>query len=248
VIDDHALPVRFSAWNHQLRERDKLTSDESETLERVICVTEMNRRDMLGASALGAAALATGATPARAAAAKPAAGAAASPHLFHLTQADKDQYDGGYLQGANEQTFPILAGQNGAVYFVQLAPGGIREPHWHPSAWELNYIVSGTANWTILGSHPDGSYHQDPFTAGPGDLVFAPTGFFHYFANASTTEPLNVLVVFNSSTPEPNDDLGIVASFNSIPRDILAASFGVPVSAFAAIPDQVVPVVITKAR
>jgi hypothetical protein len=23
-----------------------------------------------------------------------------------------------------------------------LRPGGIREPHWHPSAWELNYVMS----------------------------------------------------------------------------------------------------------
>jgi oxalate decarboxylase len=43
-----------------------------------------------------------------------------------------------------------------------------------------------------------------------------------------------------------NDDIGIVAAFNSLPRDVLAAVFDVPASTFAHIPDKVKPVVITK--
>lgn len=206
-------------------------------------MTEMNRRKLLGTGVgVGAAALAGGVGSAAAA----TAGSGPSPHLFHLKASKPGSYDGGTLRGANEETFPILKGQNGAVYFVTLEVGGVREPHWHPSAWELNYIISGSAKWTILGTHPDGSYHNDAFEAGPGDLVFAPEGFFHYFENSSRTEELTVLIMFNSSTPEPNDDLGIVASFNSVPRDVLAASFGVPVSAFDAIPKEIKPVVITK--
>src|SRR5205814_1125210 len=112
-------------------------------------------------------------------------------------------------------------------------------PHWHPSAWEATYVISGTVKWTILGTHPDGAYHQQNFTANTGDLIFIPEGFFHYFENGSTTEPLKVLVIFNTSTPEPNDDLGILASFNSMPRDVLAAVFGVPQSAFDRIPTEV---------
>ena len=98
------------------------------------------------------------------------------------------------------------------------------------------------------GTHPDGEYHNDVFTAERGDLVFAPTGLFHYFENASTTEPLDVLIVFNTSTAEPDDDVGIVGSLNAIPRDVLAASFGVPESAFAQVPQRIEPVVITRRR
>ncbi|AHH94059.1 hypothetical protein GCM10010174_42430 [Kutzneria viridogrisea] len=213
-------------------------------------MTEMNRRKLLGTGVgVGAAALAGGvggAGTAAAAAGGDPAGRSPSPHLFHLNASKPGVYNGGSLRGANEENFPILKGQNGSVYYVTLEVGGVREPHWHPSAWELNYIISGSAKWTVLGTHPDGSYHNDAFEAGPGDLVFAPEGFFHYFENSSPTEKLVVLIMFNSSTPEPNDDLGIVASFNSVPREVLAASFGVPVSAFAAIPKEVKPVVITK--
>lgn len=170
----------------------------------------------------------------------------AAQHLFKLTESEPMRYDGGTLQGAHEGNFPVLAGQRGSVYFVRLEVGGIREPHWHPTAWELNFVVSGRAKWTILGTHPDGDYRNDAFEAGKGDLVFAPQGYFHYFENAHPTEPLEVLVIFNTAAREPHDDIGIVGALNSIPRDVLAASFGIPASAFDGVPTTIEPVVITK--
>ncbi|WP_433574389.1 cupin domain-containing protein [Nocardia brasiliensis] len=218
----------------------------------------MDRRALLGTgvAAVGAAALGGGLVGAAAASpADPPAlasdGALDSnlnnaSHLFKLRDAERANFDGGYLQGANEDNFPVLQGQKGSVYFVHLEGGGIREPHWHPSAWELNYIISGKAKWTILGTHPDGTYHNDVFEAAQGELVFAPQGYFHYFENASADTPLDVLVVFNTSAKEPNDDIGIVATLNSLPREVLAASFGIPVSAFANVPTEIKPVVITR--
>ncbi|WP_225724778.1 MULTISPECIES: cupin domain-containing protein [unclassified Nocardia] len=169
-------------------------------------------------------------------------------HLFKLTASERNSFDGGYLQGANEENFPVLRGQKGSVYFVRLEVGGIREPHWHPTAWELNYVISGRAKWTILGTHPDGDYRNDVFEAEQGDLVFAPQGFLHYFENASADAPLDVLVVFNTSAKEPSDDIGIVATVNALPREVLAASFGVPVEAFAQVPTEIKPVGITRRR
>ncbi|WP_203218185.1 hypothetical protein [Nocardia brasiliensis] len=48
------------------------------------------------------------------------------------------------------------------------------------------------------------------------------------------------------SAKEPDDDIGIVATLNSLPREVLAASFGIPVSAFAGVPTELKPVVITR--
>ncbi|WP_280466122.1 cupin domain-containing protein [Nocardia brasiliensis] len=169
-----------------------------------------------------------------------------TPYLYHLASTTKQHYDGGYLQGATEDTFPALERQRGSVYFVQLEPGGIREPHWHPSAWELSYVMSGSAKWVVLGPHPDGVYIRSEFQAGPGDLIFAPQGHFHYFENTSSENTLDVLIVFNTSTKEPNDDLGIVAAFNAIPRDVLAATFKTPPTAFDHMPPTMEPVVIAK--
>ncbi|WP_405164960.1 cupin domain-containing protein [Nocardia sp. NBC_01499] len=221
----------------------------------------MGRRALLGGSvvAVGAAALGGGLIGAAAASPATTTGAIGNEgaldsnlnnasHLFKLKAAAPTSFDGGYLQSSNEDNFPVLQGQKGSVVFIHLDVGGIREPHWHPTAWELNFIISGTAKWTILGTHPDGTYHNDVFEAEQGDLVFAPQGYFHYFENARADRPLDVLAVFNTSAGEPNDDIGIVGTLNSLPREVLAASFGIPVSAFANVPTDIKPVVITRHR
>src|SRR5438445_12327801 len=109
-------------------ERSEMSEDRPEEQEQ----STVNRRTALGAgaAALGGAALGAGLTSVAACAetthtALPSesdvdANLNTSPHLFHLTAAEMDRYDGGTLQGAHEQNFPVLAGQNGAAYFVRL--------------------------------------------------------------------------------------------------------------------------------
>jgi len=143
-----------------------------------------------------------------------------------------DRYDGGTLQGAHQGVWPILQGQFGSAYLITLKPNGIRQPHWHTIAWEMNYVISGTVKWSILaveGVH-------DSFIASTGDVVFIPQGHFHYFENADDTNDLVVLVVFNTSVQEAMDDIGIVASISAIPADVLGAMFGVPQEVFENIP------------
>ncbi|CAF0788747.1 unnamed protein product [Adineta steineri] len=115
---------------------------------------------------------------------------------------------------------------------IILKPGGIRQPHWHPFAWEMNFVVSGKAEWSVVGT----SGQHDSFIAKAGDLVFVPRGYFHYFANADKYEDLKVLIVFNSGLAVSADDIGIVASLNGIPTDILAASFNMPKAYFDKLP------------
>ena len=119
------------------------------------------------------------------------------PHLFHLASAAGSSSEGGSLQGAIAANWSILAGLQGSVDLARLKPGGIREPHWHPSAWELNFVVSGKVRWSLVG--PNGTH--DAFEGGAGDLVFAPQGHFHYFENASDTEELVVGSVKNLGRP-----------------------------------------------
>jgi oxalate decarboxylase len=164
------------------------------------------------------------------------------PHLFHLADAPANVFPGGGLQGAHEENWPIVKDQNGAVYLARLAPGGVREPHWHPSAWELNFVLQGRARWTLVG--PGAT--QDSFEARKGDLVFAPQGHFHYFENAGDAEDLLVLIVFNSSAKEPDDDIGIVHSLKAMPPDVLAAVFGGTPEMFANLPGKLGRVVIAS--
>jgi len=70
--------------------------------------------------------------------------------------------------------------------------------------WELNFVISGRVRWSFVG--PEATH--DTFEGEKGDLVFAPQGHFHYFENASDTEELVVLIIFNSGAGEPDDDVG----------------------------------------
>jgi oxalate decarboxylase len=154
------------------------------------------------------------------------------PHIFHLQAAKAAVFEGGSLQGANSENWPILVGQKGSVYMIRLKVGAIREPHWHPSAWELNYIISGKVRWSFVG--PNSS--QDVLEGGAGDLIMIPQGHFHYFENASATEDLIVLATFNTDSVEPKDDVALAQSISSLPPSVMAALFGVDVSVFKNLP------------
>lgn len=177
---------------------------------------------------------------------KPAGGVDADhPHLFHLAEAPANVFDGGGLQGGHEHNWPILKGQQGACYIARLAPGGVREPHWHPYAWEMNFVLQGRVRWTFVGPN---SAQDGPFEAGKGDMIFAPQGHFHYFENASDTEDLLVLIVFNAPSMEPDDDIGLVQSFKAMPADVLAAVFGGSIKQFENLPGKLGRVVIASKK
>jgi oxalate decarboxylase len=148
-------------------------------------------------------------------------------HLFELSAQPAASYDGGSQQQAHEQNFPILAGQEASIQLITLQPGGIREPHWHPSAWEINLVTKGVASWVLI----DGNGNHESFDAHVDDLVFAPQGSLHYFENPGT-EDLQVLIIQNSSAPEDKDNVGIGESLSQLPPQVLSAIFGIPATTF----------------
>jgi oxalate decarboxylase len=150
-----------------------------------------------------------------------------SKHLYKLEKSKSKKFNGGELRGASVHEFPILKGQQGALYSVKLDVGGVREPHWHPNAWEFDYCISGLARMTILA--PQGEV--DTFEVNPGDVVFVPQGHFHYFENIGP-EPLHFVIAFNSEQGEAEDDIGVTASIGVLPHNILAKLFNVPESVF----------------
>ncbi|MYW94213.1 cupin domain-containing protein [Amycolatopsis rubida] len=162
-------------------------------------------------------------------------------HVFDLHTAPAKAYSGGRLRNADEKTFPILAGHDVSGVLVRLEPGGVREPHWHPSAWGLHYVIAGTGRFSILETE---GYHEH-FDATAGDVVFLPQGSLHYFENVSAEDYLAFLV-FNTSAEEPRDDIGLAASVNTIPHDALGAVFGVPPEVFDHLPRKIEPVTIVR--
>ena len=148
-------------------------------------------------------------------------------HLFRLGALAPTTYDGGTQQQAHEGNFPILTGQEASIQFITLQPGAIREPHWHPSAWELNLVTKGVASWVLI----DGNGNHESFDAHVDDLVFAPQGSFHYFENRGK-ENLDVLIIQNTSAAEDKDNIGIGESLSQLPPTVLSAVFGTPAETF----------------
>jgi oxalate decarboxylase len=148
-------------------------------------------------------------------------------HLFQLGALPPATYDGGSQQQAHEGNFPILTGQEASIQLITLQPGGIREPHWHPSAWEINIVTKGVASWVLI----DGNGNHESFDADVDDLVFAPQGSLHYFENLGK-EDLEVLIIQNSSASEDKDNIGIAESVSHLPPQALSAIFGVPADTF----------------
>ena len=155
-----------------------------------------------------------------------------NPYLFDLAKSKPTvTKPGGTVQGAYEKVFPIVAGQKAAMFLVVLKPGAIREPHWHPNAWEFDYCIKGKARMSVVG--PNNEWKL--FDVEAGQVVFVPMGFFHYFENTGD-EDLQFLISFNNSGAESDDDIGVSVSLGGIPNHVLAATFGVPEKVFDQVP------------
>jgi oxalate decarboxylase len=148
-------------------------------------------------------------------------------HLFRLGASPVSKLDGGSFQQADEDSFPILKGQAASILVLNLQPRSIREPHWHPSAWEINMVTKGVATWTLV----DGNGNRESFDQHVGDVVFAPQGSFHYFENRGTDD-MRMVIVQNTSAAEPKDNIGIGESISRLPPRVLSALFGVPAETF----------------
>jgi|GEM_PF-766697 len=90
---------------------------------------------------------------------------------------------------------PAMVG--GSVADLYMTKGHIREPHWHPNAWELDVVIEGKVVVSIL--NPDTSQLiNNP--AGPGQVVFIPMGWLHWIT--PITDRTRLHLFFNSSQVE----------------------------------------------
>jgi oxalate decarboxylase/phosphoglucose isomerase-like protein (cupin superfamily) len=90
---------------------------------------------------------------------------------------------------------PAMVG--GAFVDLFLTKGHMREPHWHPNAWELDVIVSGETITSILD--PDTKQLHN-YQAKAGQVVFIPMGWWHWITPA--TEEAHLHLFFNNEQPE----------------------------------------------
>lgn len=136
------------------------------------------------------------------------------------------QTKGGRVKLSNGYLLPSLQGL--ALYCVLLENKGIREPHWHPNAHELNYVIKGNVRITLLS--PGGEV--DTFEMQAGDISFLPQGYFHDIENIGS-EQAHLAVFFSNANPS---DIGFSGCLGAYPNELLSSLFNVPTEYFAKLP------------
>jgi oxalate decarboxylase len=127
--------------------------------------------------------------------------------------------------GATAADIPSLVGIKTTL--MTLEPGVLSEPHWHPAADEVCFVLAGQVEVGIVG--PNGASQTEILTS--GDLAFIPVNWLHYVDNIGE-EPAQV-ILFHDATASIAITLSQVLS--GFPPAILAASYGMDPAALAAL-------------
>lgn len=151
----------------------------------------------------------------------------ASRYKFNLENVNPPiQVEGGWVKMSNSFLLPTLQGLS--IYSVLLRKQGAREPHWHPNAHELNFLISGAARITLLS--PDGGV--DTFDMVAGDMSFLPRGYLHHIENTGN-EDARFAIFFSNTAPS---DIGISGCMGAYSNAVLADLFEVPADYFKSLP------------
>lgn len=162
--------------------------------------------------------------------------AGTEPVIFHLGAAAPTKHTrGGSVRIQDSTNFPIA--KNVAAALVTVAPGGMRELHWHPNADEWQYYISGQARMTVFDTGPKAATAD--FRA--GDVGYVKKSFGHYIQNTGSTE-LQFLEIFRT---DKYVDVSLSDWLTHLPPQLVQQHLGIDPSALARFPDgapAVVPV------
>jgi oxalate decarboxylase len=150
-------------------------------------------------------------------------------HRFPLmAQQPHARFAGGEERRVSAKEFPISKTITGVI--LDLKPGAVREPHWHPHANEWLYLVSGKIRMGLFGSH--GRYRSEDFNT--GDAGYIPQGFGHYIENVGDT-PARILVTFDKGEYE---EISLSAWLAANPVALVADNFKISDALAGKMPDH----------
>ncbi len=202
-------------------------------------MSQLQRRDFLTSAAAFAAATATLSAVGRANAGDPTFMNNVPDHLL----ADKDlptfkfalEKSEGKVIGkssgkeATVVQLPISKGIAGVS--MTLEPGAMRELHWHATAAEWAFVLTGHVRTTVID--PQGSAETNDF--GPGDVWYFPRGHGHML-ECLGDKPAHFILIFDNGYFSEFGTFSITDWIGHTPKALLAKNFGLSESAFDGFP------------
>ncbi|PAQ14942.1 cupin [Bacillaceae bacterium SAOS 7] len=111
---------------------------------------------------------------------------------------------------------PAMIG--GSVADIRFSKGFIREPHWHPNAWELDFLISGSATVGVLD--PTTNNLQTFKLTKTGETVFIPMGYLHWIA--ADSDDTRLILFFNNDQFQSQE---MSTTLTNIPLSIYEQSY-----------------------
>jgi oxalate decarboxylase len=114
-----------------------------------------------------------------------------------------------------------------------LAPGALRELHWHANAAEWGYVQAGRVRCTILDPRGQG----EVLDFDPGDVWYFPRGYPHSIQCLGPDDTRFVLIFDNGYFSE-NETFSISDWFAHTPARVLEKNLGLPPDLSASFPQK----------
>src|SRR5262245_37523205 len=157
------------------------------------------------------------------------AGKELPPFKFALEKSKGKVMGGSSAKEATVEQLPISKGIAGVS--MRLAPGGMRELHWHATAAEWALVVEGQVRTTVID--PQGRAETNDFE--PGDVWYFPRGHGHMLEGLGD-RACHFVLIFDNGCFSEFGTFSITDWLGHTPPALLAKNFGVPEATFARFP------------
>jgi len=148
---------------------------------------------------------------------------------FELEKSSGKVIGGSVGREATVEQLPISKGIAGVSMILE--PGAMRELHWHATAAEWAFVISGRVRTTVID--PQGCAETNDFE--PGDIWYFPRGHGHMLSCLGD-EPTHFILIFDNGYFSEFGTFSITDWMGHAPASLLSKNFGLPEAAFDSFP------------
>ncbi len=157
----------------------------------------------------------------------------AAPELptfkFELERSQGKVVGGSFGKEATVEQLPISKGMAGVS--MRLEPGVMRELHWHATAAEWAFVLSGRVRTTVVD--PQGRGETNDFA--PGDVWYFPRGHGHML-QCLGNEPCHFILIFDNGYFSEFGTFSISDWIGHAPKALVAKNLGLAEADLASFP------------